>query len=515
MTMKRSSGILMPISSLPSPYGIGTLGKAAYDFADFLHAAGQKYWQLLPLGPTSYGDSPYQSFSTYAGNPYYIDLDMLIEDGLLTKKEVEEAEWGSNPRYVDYGKIYESRFAILARAKARGWQRDSGEVAQFLEENKRWLPNYALFMACKRHFGMKAWTEWEDEAIRLRTPEAVLAYREKLREDVEFYTYLQFLFFKQWNKLKAYIHSLEIKIIGDLPIYVALDSADVWAEPEWFQLDSRNVPTEVSGVPPDYFSEDGQLWGNPLYRWDAMTADGYGWWIRRIDGAGKLFDVIRIDHFRGLESYWAVPYGEKTAKNGKWVKGPGMHFVSAISGWFPELEFIAEDLGYPTPEVAQLLRDSRWPGMKVLVFAFDSRESSAYLPHAYSQNCICYTGTHDNTPLAEWWDGAAEEEKLFTTKYLGLNEAEGRSWGLIRAGMGSVATLFVAQFQDYLGLGAGHRINTPGTAEGNWQWRMLAGEASEELAQRIGEMAVMYERAEPKKKATEEAAEAKETPVKE
>ena len=515
MTMKRSSGILMPISSLPSPYGIGTLGKAAYDFADFLHAAGQKYWQLLPLGPTSYGDSPYQSFSTYAGNPYYIDLDMLIEDGLLTKKEVEEAEWGSNPRYVDYGKIYESRFAILARAKARGWQRDSGEVAQFLEENKRWLPNYALFMACKRHFGMKAWTEWEDEAIRLRTPEAVLAYREKLREDVEFYTYLQFLFFKQWNRLKAYIHSLEIKIIGDLPIYVALDSADVWAEPEWFQLDSRNVPTEVSGVPPDYFSEDGQLWGNPLYRWDAMTADGYGWWIRRIDGAGKLFDVIRIDHFRGLESYWAVPYGEKTAKNGKWVKGPGMHFVSAISGWFPELEFIAEDLGYPTPEVAQLLRDSRWPGMKVLVFAFDSRESSAYLPHAYSQNCICYTGTHDNTPLAEWWDGAAEEEKLFTTKYLGLNEAEGRSWGLIRAGMGSVATLFVAQFQDYLGLGAGHRINTPGTAEGNWQWRMLAGEASEELAQRIGEMAVMYERAEPKKKATEEAAEAKETPVKE
>ena len=259
MTMKRSSGILMPISALPSPYGIGTLGKAAYDFADFLHAAGQKYWQLLPMGPTSYGDSPYQSFSTYAGNPYFIDLDMLIAEGLLTQEEVDACEWGSEPRYVDYGKIYESRFTILALAKARGWKRDAAELAIFMEENKRWLPNYALFMACKRHFGMKAWTEREDEDLRLRKPEALESYRQKLREDVEFYTYLQFLFFKQWEKLKTYIHSLDIKIIGDLPIYVALDSADVWAEPEWFQLDSRNVPTEVSGVPPDYFSEDGQL----------------------------------------------------------------------------------------------------------------------------------------------------------------------------------------------------------------------------------------------------------------
>ena len=495
MTMKRSSGILMPVSALPSPYGIGTLGKAAYDFADFLAAAGQKYWQLLPLGPTSHGDSPYQSFSTYAGNPYFIDLDMLIADGLLTQAEVDACEWGSEPRYVDYGKIYESRFAVLALAKARGWKRDAAELAIFMEENKRWLPNYALFMACKRHFGMKAWTEWDDEDIRLRKPEALAAYGEKLREDVEFYTYLQFLFFKQWEKLKAYIHGLDIKIIGDLPIYVALDSADVWAEPEWFQLDSRNVPTEVSGVPPDYFSEDGQLWGNPLYRWDAMTADGYGWWIRRIDGAGKLFDVIRIDHFRGLESYWSVPYGEKTAKNGKWVKGPGMHFVSAISGWFPELEFIAEDLGYPTPEVAQLLKDSRWPGMKVLVFAFDSRESTAYLPHNYIENCICYTGTHDNTPLKEWHDEVAKKDDLkFARDYLGLNSREGFNWGIIRGGMSSVACLFVAQMQDYLEMGKGHRINTPGTASGNWQWRMLPGEASEKLAARLMDLGVLYGR---------------------
>ena len=400
MSITRSSGILMPISSLPSPYGIGTMGKAAYDFADFLSAAGQKYWQLLPMGPTSYGDSPYQSFSTYAGNPYFIDLDMLVADGLLKKKEVTSIDWGSDPRYVDYSRIYEGRFAVLAKAKERGWQRDSAEIAAFVEENKRWLPDYALFMACKRHFGMKAWTEW-DEDIRLRKSQAVLEeYREKLREDVEFFIYLQFLFFRQWNKLKEYIHQKGIRIIGDLPIYVALDSADVWAEPEWFQLDERNVPTEVSGVPPDYFCEDGQLWGNPLYRWDAMQTDGFGWWIRRVDGAGKLFDVIRIDHFRGLESYWSVPYGEKTAKNGRWVKGPGMHFVNAVMGWFPQLEFIAEDLGYPTPEVAQLLRDSKLPGMKVLVFAFESADDRSYQPHVYGENCICYTGTHDNNPVA-------------------------------------------------------------------------------------------------------------------
>ena len=513
MTMKRSSGILLSVSALPSPYGIGTLGKAAYDFADFLHAAGQKYWQLLPMGPTSYGDSPYQSFSTYAGNPYFIDLDLLIADGLLTQEEVDQRNWGTNPRYVDYAQIYESRFAVLALAKARGWKRDSAEIAVFMEENKRWLPNYALFMACKRHFGMKAWTEWEDENIRLRKAEALEKYSALLREDVEFYIYLQFLFFKQWSKLKSYIHSLDIKIIGDLPIYVALDSADVWAEPEWFQLDSRNVPTEVSGVPPDYFSEDGQLWGNPLYRWDAMTADGYGWWIRRIDGAGKLFDVIRIDHFRGLESYWSVPYGETTAKNGKWVKGPGMHFVSAISGWFPELEFIAEDLGYPTPEVAQLLRDSRWPGMKVLVFAFDSRESTAYLPHNYVENCICYTGTHDNTPLKLWLESEAKEEDVaFAKKYLGMGKDESFNWAVIRGGMGSVAKLFVAQMQDYLELGEGHRINTPGIASGNWQWRMLEGEASEELAKKLFDMCVMYQRTErPVVKKAEEETPAEET----
>ena len=495
MTMKRSSGILMPISSLPSPYGIGTFGKAAYDFADFLHAAGQKYWQLLPLGPTSHGDSPYQSFSTYAGNPYFIDLDMLIEDALLTQEEVSSINWGDAPRYVDYGRIYEYRFFILSKAKARGWERDQEAVCAFVEANKHWLPDYALFMACKRHFGMKAWTQWEDEDIRLRKSPAVLErYRKLLRDDVELFIYLQFLFFKQWNNLKKYIHSLGIGIIGDLPIYVAMDSADVWAEPQFFQLDAYNIPTDVSGVPPDYFCEDGQLWGNPLYRWETMEADGFGWWIRRIDGVGKLFDVIRIDHFRGLESYWAVPYGETTARNGRWVKGPGMKLVDTLQKWFPQLEFIAEDLGYPTPEVQQLLADSGLPGMKVLVFAFDSRDSSNYLPHAYSETCICYTGTHDNSPVALWKEEISKEDLAFACKYLGLNEQEGFHWGMIRGGMGSVAKLFVALMQDYLGLGEGHRINAPGTQGNNWKWRMLQGEATPELAKKIAEMVRIYGR---------------------
>ena len=495
--MKRSCGILLGVSSLPSPYGIGTLGKAAYDFADFLHAAGQHYWQMLPLGPTSYGDSPYQSFSTFAGNPYFIDLDLLIEDGLLRKNEVTCCQWGSEPRYVDYGKIYESRFKVLALAKQRGWERDAAAVAAFREENGRWLEDYALYMACKRHFGMKSWTEWPDEALRLRKSEAVLEqYRALLREDVELFIYIQFLFFKQWTTLRSYLHQLDIQVIGDLPIYVPMDSADVWAEPQFFQLDDQCVPTAVSGVPPDYFSADGQLWGTPLYRWDVMEADGYGWWIRRIDGAGKLYDVIRIDHFRGLDTYWAVPYGEPTARNGQWQQGPGMSLIRALTGWFPQLSFIAEDLGYPTPSVQQLLQDSGWPGMKVLEFAFDSRDTSNYLPHTYPRHCVCYTGTHDNSPLELWRQEAAPEDIAYAAAYLGLNPEEGFHWGVLRGGLSSVADLFVAQMQDYLGLGEYHRMNVPGKLGGNWQWRLLPGEASGQLAEKIRRMAVMYGRAE-------------------
>ena len=403
--MDRCSGILMHISSLPSPYGIGTLGRAAYDFVDFLRDAGQKYWQLLPLGPTSYGDSPYQSFSTFAGNPYFIDLDLLAADGLLDSAGLEKINWGTNPRYVDYGKIYDSRFRVLREAFRSGFDRDRGAVEAFREKNP-WLPNYALFMAVKKHFGMKSWLDWPDKDIRLRTPQAVEHYTALLREDVDFFSYLQFLFFKQWTALREYIHSRGIQIIGDLPIYVAMDSADVWAEPEFFQLGEDHVPTEVSGVPPDYFSADGQLWGNPLYDYERMRRDGFGWWIRRVEGASRLFDIIRIDHFRGLESYWAVPYGETTAKNGCWRKGPGMDLVGTLTGWFPQLKIIAEDLGFLTPAVHKLLADSKLPGMKVLEFAFDAREPSNYLPHTYERNCVCYVGTHDNETVMQWREQA-------------------------------------------------------------------------------------------------------------
>ena len=492
--MKRSSGILMPVSSLPSPYGIGTLGKAAYEFVDFLADAGQRWWQMLPVGPTSYGDSPYQSFSTYAGNPYFVDLDMLREDGLLTQEEIDAVYWGSDPARVDYAAIYNGRFALLAKATERGWDRDTEELNAFMEQNRTWLPDYALYMAVKRHFGMRAWTEWEDEDIRLHRPVAVEKYRRELWEDVRLFTYIQFLFFKQWNALRSYARKKGIGIIGDLPIYVAMDSADVWSDPRSFQLDEKNVPTAVAGVPPDYFSEDGQLWGNPLYNWPAMEADGFGWWIRRVDGASKLFDVIRIDHFRGLASYWAVPYGETTAKKGRWIPGPGIRMVRAITGWFPQLQFIAEDLGILTPDVTELMDQSGLPGMKVLEFAFDPVEPGVYLPHNHPKNCVCYVGTHDNAPVLQWKDEADPAEVDMAVRYLGLNEEEGFHWGMIRGGMSSVADLFVAQMQDVLGLGAESRMNTPGTLGGNWQWRLLPGQITPELAEKLHEMTRIYGR---------------------
>ena len=491
--MNRSSGILLPISSLPSPYGIGTFGAAAYAFADFLQEAGQKYWQLLPLGPTSYGDSPYQSFSTFAGNPYFVDLDLLIEDGLLLAEEVEACDWGEDPRHVDYGKIYESRFAILAKAKARGYARDYEDVQALCQENEQWLDNYALYMACKKHFGMKAWSEWEDKDIRMHRPEAVEKYRRDLQEDMELFIYIQYLFFKQWNALRAYINDLGIEIIGDLPIYVSMDSADVWADPEYFVLNEERLPLAVAGVPPDYFSEDGQLWGNPIYDWEAMAKDGYGWWIRRIEGAGKLYDVIRIDHFRGFDTYWAVPYGEKTAKIGQWKHGPGMDLVGLLKKTFPKLEFIAEDLGEQSPSVRQLLADSGFPGMKILEFAFDSDEPSDYQPHTYPRHCICYTGTHDNSPVMLWKAEAKPKDAAYAAEYLGIGD-EPYYWGFIRGGMRSVALLFVAQMQDYLGLGKGHRMNVPGTASGNWTWRMLSGEATTEIAEKLYRMTKIYGR---------------------
>ena len=484
----------MPVFALPSPYGIGTLGQAAYDFVDFLRQAGQSWWQMLPLGPTGYGDSPYQSFSSYAGNPYFIDPDLLRRDGLLTAQEIASLAWGSDPARVDYAALYENRFVLLQKAAERGWARDREEVQLFARQNAQWLPDYALYMAVKRHFDEKPWTQWPDEAIRLRKPEAMAQYRQMLASDIRMFTYSQFLFFRQWNALRAYAHEQGVGIIGDLPIYVSMDSADVWAEPAFFQLDSNGYPTETAGVPPDCFSRDGQLWGNPLYRWEAMKADGYGWWIRRVDGAAKLYDMLRIDHFRGFESYWAVPYGDTTAKNGHWVKGPGMDLVQVLLNWFPQMQFIAEDLGFLTPEVRKLLADSGLPGMKVLEFAFDSREPSNYLPHLYTPHCVCYTGTHDNAPLPAWKEEADPDDLALAVQYLGLNEEEGFHWGVLRGGMSSVAELFMAQMQDYLGLGAESRINTPGEPGGNWQWRLHPGQLTAALSRRMAHMARLYGR---------------------
>ncbi len=492
--MERAAGILLSVSSLPSPYGIGTLGQAAYDFVDFLADAGQKYWQMLPVGPISYGDSPYQSFSAFAGNPYYIDLDLLAADGLLTPDEAAAPFWGDDPGGVDYGAVYRARFPLLEKAFQRGWDRDQTDVTRFLTRNRSWLPDYALFMALKRHFAMAAWTEWPDEDIRLRRPEAVADWAAKLDRDVRFFTYLQYLFQKQWDALRAYCAKKGVKTIGDLPIYVAMDSADVWASPANYQLDKDNIPTAVAGVPPDAFTADGQLWGNPLYDWKRMERGGFSWWEARLRRTLELFDVARLDHFRGLESYWAVPYGDKTAAGGRWEPGPGLAFTAMLREKFPDRTIIAEDLGFITPEVRALLEDSGCPGMKVLEFAFDHREPSEHLPHFFIRNSVCYTATHDNETLVGWMENVDPADLDFARRYLGLNEREGLSWGILRGGMSSVADLFIAQMQDYLQLGAEARMNTPGIAEGNWRWRMKPGQASPALAKKLKSFTALYGR---------------------
>lgn len=490
----RANGILMHITSLPSPYGIGTMGGVAYEFVDFLSAAGQRYWQILPLGHTGYGDSPYQTFSAFAGNPYLIDLDLLKADGLLTGEEISTVDWGSEPVRVDYGRLWESRFSILRLAAERGWERDREAVRAFCERNARWLPDYALFMALKTHFGGGAWTQWPEE-LRLRSSKAILKeYKDLLEGDIRLFTYAQFLFFRQWEALRRYARSRGVYIIGDVPIYVPMDSADVWACPENFQLDGEGRPECVAGVPPDYFSENGQLWGNPLYDWERMKEGGYAWWMERLASACALYDVIRMDHFRGLDSYWAVPRGETTAVNGQWRKGPGVDFIREVKARFPRIRLIAEDLGILTESVHKLRRQSGFPGMKVLEFAFDAGGGSAYLPHRCTPGSVCYTGTHDNAPLGQFIGEMPEADRTFMVKYLGLNREEGYIRGVLRGGMSSPSGLFIAQMQDWLELGADARMNRPGTVGGNWCWRAPEGAFSPTLAARIREMTELYGR---------------------
>jgi len=492
--MKRASGIILPLFSLPSPYGVGTLGKAAQDFVDFLACAKQAWWQVLPVGPTSYGDSPYQSPSAFAGNPYLVDLDLLVADGLLAKAEVEAPNWGSDPSLVDYGALYKNRLDLLRLACDRGWHRDQKAVQAFAHKNADWLDDYALFMAIKRHFGMAPWYTWPDEDVRLHKPDACRRLARELDDDVRLFTYVQYLFFKQWDALRAYAHDHGVSIFGDMPIYVALDSADVWAHPENYQLDERNNPVQVAGVPPDYFSEDGQLWGNPLYDYARMARDGFSWWQRRVQAAGNLYDMVRIDHFRGFARYWSVPAGATTAKDGHWVDGPGIQIIDALKAGNPGVELVAEDLGTPTPEVMELLLASGLPGMKVLQFAFDGRPDNEHLPHGNPQNSVCYTGTHDNAPLAAWFAEESAECIELATRYMGLNDREGRVWGMVRQGMSSVSTLFFAQLQDYLELDGTARINTPGTIQGNWRWRLQEGQLSRELALHIARVTQLYGR---------------------
>ena len=486
--MKRSSGILLHISSLPSPYGVGNMGQAARDFIDFLHEAGQRCWQLLPISPTGFGDSPYQAASAFAGNPYFLDPDRFVQEGLLTQADLA-GNWGGNPEETDYGLLYEKRLPLLRRA----FQNDhlTTEFDQFCQAEASWLDDYALFMAVKKRFGGAPWLDW-DADIRLRKREAMARYRRELAEEIRFQQWLQFRFFGQWQALRDYAREKDVAIIGDIPIYVPVDSADVWSDPDSFQLKRNRRPKVVAGCPPDAFTKNGQYWGNPIYDWEKMKADGFGWWLRRVGAAARFFDVVRIDHFRGIESYWSIPAHHKTARHGQWVKGPGIALIDAIKKAYPDTQFIVEDLGFLTPEVVQLVKDSGFPNMKVLEFAFDSREPSNYLPHTYDTNCVCYTGTHDNATLRQWYEQSSENDRdrNYARKYMGISEGEDFCKAIIQLGMNSKADLFVCQMQDYLDLGGESRMNLPGSLNTrNWRWRMKPGAASQELAREIAALA--------------------------
>lgn len=491
-SFSRSAGILLPIASLPSPYGVGSLGREAFRFIDFLKAAGQRYWQVLPVGPTSYGDSPYQSFSAFAGNPYFIDLELLCDEGLLDKKELSALDWNEGG-YIDYSRVYELRFGVLREAFSRSKHKNSADYDEFCRENSAWLEDYALYMSLKEHFGNKEWLKW-DEDIRVREPKAVLKYEKLLAGDIEFWKFIQYKFFAQWHSLKEYASENGVEFIGDIPIYVAMDSADAWASPELFWFDESRRPVKVAGVPPDYFCETGQLWGNPLYRWDVMKADGFAWWRRRMKAASALYDVIRIDHFIGIVRYYSIDAGAENAINGEWLKGPGMELIKAIDESRGSTKMIAEDLGEVVPEVRKVQIKSGYPGMKVLQFAFDGSPDNPFLPHNHSENMIVYTGTHDNDTARGLIESLPPRKWRYARSYLGVKKTSELPAAMIRAALASVAHTAVIPIQDWLGVGAEGRINTPSTLGGNWHWRLPKDALTDELAAHIRELTYNYGR---------------------
>lgn len=492
----RTSGILLPIFSLPGKYGIGSFGSEAYRFVDFLEAAGQKYWQILPLGPTGYGDSPYQSFSTFAGNPYFIDLDEFVKAGLITVEECDEHDATDSSGYINYEKLYFTRYDLLRMAYERSNIAGDPLFLEFVHDNSFWLEDYALFMAVKDDFAGKAWIEW-DKDIRVRVPETVEKYKKRLRDEILFYCFQQFYFSRQWKALKSYANEKGIEIVGDIPIYVAFDSADAWSHPELFDLNNENLPNKVAGCPPDPFAITGQLWGNPLYEWDYHKKTGYEWWIKRIGYCFDLYDVIRIDHFRGFDEYYTIPYGDPTAENGTWKKGPGYDLFEAINNALGERKIIAEDLGFLTDSVRELVKKTGYPGMKVLQFAFGGDPDSEYLPHMVGANSVIYTGTHDNETTRGWYRRILDEDERsarFFNDYTGNEFVDTAAATMIRTAMSSVCDTCIIMMQDYLNMDNAGRINTPSTLGDNWNWRMRGEDFDDALAEEIKRITYLYGR---------------------
>jgi len=489
---KRSAGILLPVSCLPSKYGIGSFGSAARKWVDFLYDAGQSYWQILPLSPTGYGDSPYQSFSAYAGNPYFIELDDLCERGLLDKSDYAAIKWSTSETRVDYARLYRYRELVLRKAFSRF--DDNAALDDFIKRNE-WMRDYALYMVIKASQGNRPWSQW-DGPLRLREQDVIDKIKNEQAEDIRYHAFVQYQFDRQWKSLRTYAKEKGIKIIGDIPIYVSMDSADVWADPGMFQLDENYTPVEVSGCPPDSFSKDGQLWGNPLYDWEKMSETGYLWWIKRLRKNFELYDVVRLDHFRGLESYFAIPFGDKTAKRGVWKPGPGKGFIDAVRSDIKDAKIIAEDLGYLTDEVYKLLKYSKYPGMKLIQYAFDDREAGDYLPHNYKVNSIVYPGTHDNDTLKSWVRTAPKICVRDAMSYTGVRYKKDLPNAMIRLTLQSVSSLAVIPMQDWLGLDGNARMNTPSTVGGNnWCWRMRKESINKKLAERIANITSLFGRA--------------------